>query len=181
MSGPAPYPRRELLVFVYGTLKEGFRNHQRYCHGVIEVAPARVWGRFHEWAEGIPILDVPNSDILFLGSSDVESDLAGAEELLTRPGPDLRLRRRLSLRWRLVHGELLRFPDPRERLTLLDALEGFHPSTGGGYARVLLPVVAAEDDGTRNQVVAAWTYVVPPGERPPGRPWKTTVWEHGRR
>jgi gamma-glutamylcyclotransferase (GGCT)/AIG2-like uncharacterized protein YtfP len=180
MPSQVPFPRRELPVFVYGTLKEGFRNHERYCHGVIEVAPALAWGRFHEWEPGIPILSVPRDDVLLLGSRDAAADLEAAEQLVTRPGRALVWKRRLPWRWRCIRGQLLRFPDPEQRLRLLDALEGFHPATGRGYQRVLLPTLVHADDGTVREVRAAWAYVVPAGERPPGKPLRGVSWEAGR-
>jgi len=180
MPSKITFPRRELPVFAYGTLKEGFRNHERYCRGVIEVAPALAWGRFHEWEPGIPILSVPRSDILLLGSSDAAADLEAAEALVTRPGPGLAWRTRFPWRWRRIRGQLLRFPDPVQRLRLLDALEGFHPATGRGYQRVLLPTLVSSPDGGRREVRAAWVYVVPAGERAPGKPLRGVSWEAGR-
>lgn len=180
MPSKVNFPRRELPVFVYGTLKAGFRNHERYCRGVIEVTPALAWGRFHEWEPGIPILSVPRSDILLLGSPDAAADLEAAEALVNQPGPGVPWATRFPWRWRRIRGQFLRFPDPEQRLRLLDALEGFHPATGRGYQRILLPIRVTSPERRRPEVRAAWVYVVPAGEQPPGRPLRGVSWEAGR-
>jgi gamma-glutamylcyclotransferase (GGCT)/AIG2-like uncharacterized protein YtfP len=55
-----------------------------------------------------------------------------------------------------VHGELLSFDDPEERLPTFDKLEGFHPGGESFYKRVLIPATLAET-GVRT---LAWAYVV---------------------
>jgi hypothetical protein len=56
-----------LRLFVYGTLKRGFWNHDRFCRGVLAVEDARVRGRLFETSSGIPVLQVPEEDILAVG------------------------------------------------------------------------------------------------------------------
>jgi gamma-glutamylcyclotransferase (GGCT)/AIG2-like uncharacterized protein YtfP len=56
----------------------------------------------------------------------------------------------------IVHGELLTFEDPEERLPALDGLEGFYPGENSFYRRILVPATPAEADGG----VLAWTYVI---------------------
>lgn len=54
--------------------------------------------------------------------------------------------------WDIIHGELMAFGDPEERLGLLDALEGYKPGEEGLYERVLIPVEVS------GEVVLAWAY-----------------------
>ena len=51
-----------LRLFVYGTLKRGFWNHDRFCRGVLAVEDAVVRGRLFETSSGIPVLEVPEED-----------------------------------------------------------------------------------------------------------------------
>jgi len=53
-----------LRLFVYGTLKRGFWNHDRFCRGVLAGENAVVRGRLFEARSGIPVLQVPKEDIL---------------------------------------------------------------------------------------------------------------------
>lgn len=36
-----------LRLFVYGTLKKGFWNHDRFCTRAISIDPATTWGRLY--------------------------------------------------------------------------------------------------------------------------------------
>jgi len=60
-------PNGMLRLFVYGTLKRGFWNHDRFCRGVLTVEYAVVRGRLFEASSGIPVLEVPEEDILAVG------------------------------------------------------------------------------------------------------------------
>lgn len=168
-----------LAVFAYGTLKHGFRNHAAYCAGVREVHPAVVTGRLHVWQPGIPILEVPESSILLMGSSDPARDLQAAGAV----GPDDlgRAHGGPGLRWRRIQGELLVFTEGLERLRILDAFEGVHPSPRERpYERVLLPVqVQASAWGDRH-LRAGWAYVQPPQQPAQGEALDTDLWEPGR-
>lgn len=48
-----------LRLFVYGILKRGFWNHDRFCRGVLTVEDVVVRGRLFETPSGIPVLQVP--------------------------------------------------------------------------------------------------------------------------
>ena len=106
---------------------------------------ATVRGRLYDLPYGFPALVVPEEDILAAGTTNY---LADAEEqqhvVLDSRAP--------STRWDTVHGELMTFDDPEERLPALDALEGYVPGEEGLYERVLVPVEIADE------VVLAWTY-----------------------
>ena len=65
-----------LRLFVYGTLKRGYWNHDRFCRGVLDVQEAVVRGRLYEMPSGIPVLEVPETDILAHGTADPLADVA---------------------------------------------------------------------------------------------------------
>lgn len=58
--------------------------------------------------------------------------------------------------WDTVHGEILTFIDPGERLPALDGLEGFLHGAESFYTRVLIPTMLAETGET----VPAWAYAI---------------------
>lgn len=75
--------------------------------------------------------------------------------------------------WDAVHGDLLSFRDPEDRLPALDGLEAYDPFRSGGsgpYRRVLVRATPAR---ARNNGVAAWTYAVGEavGDYLPGGLW----------
>jgi hypothetical protein len=63
-------PGASLRLFVYGTLKQGYWNHERFCRGVLSVEEAVVRGRLYELPSGIPVLEVPEADVLAHGTAD---------------------------------------------------------------------------------------------------------------
>ena len=144
-----------LKLFVYGTLKRGFWNHDAFCRGFMEVREATVRGRLYE-GPGYPILEVPEADILAQGSTDPLADAATQARLSHRvqAGPQRLPEGAEGEAWDTVYGELFTFDDPRTRLPPIDRLEGFHPGSRCLYRRVLVPACVA---GVR-QIV--WVYVV---------------------
>lgn len=56
--------RIRIRLFVYGTLKRGYGNHQRYCSSAVSIEPARVWGRLYHLSAGFPALEVPEESVL---------------------------------------------------------------------------------------------------------------------
>jgi len=71
-------------LFVYGTLKRGYWNHDRFCRGVLDVQEAMVRGRLYEMPSGIPVLQVPDVDILAHGTADPLADVATQARLSDR-------------------------------------------------------------------------------------------------
>jgi len=105
-----------LRLFVYGTLKRGCWNHDRFCRGVLSVEEAVVQGRLYEMPSGIPVLQVPEEDILARGTADPLADVATqvrfAGELASyEPMPESAT----AGDWAPVHGELLTFDLPAPR------------------------------------------------------------------
>jgi len=166
-----------LRLFVYGTLKRGCWNHERFCRGVLSVEEAVVRGRLYELPSGIPVLEVPEADVLAHGTADPLADVATQARLAAEfAAPvcvaDATGRRAVHPdpgetgapggRWGPVYGELLTFDDPETRLPGIDRLEGFLPlsacnaQAGGGpslYRRVLVPA------SIHGVIVPAWLYV----------------------
>lgn len=151
-----------LRLFVYGTLKRGFWNHDRFCRGVLAVEDALVRGRLFETSSGIPVLQVPEEDILAVGTTNPLADVATQAHVTARmsnpePTPDRLPKEGTGSPWGPVYGELLTFDDPETRLPAIDRLEGFHPGGPCLYRRVLVPVQVNGAD------LPAWLYV---GEDP---------------
>jgi gamma-glutamylcyclotransferase (GGCT)/AIG2-like uncharacterized protein YtfP len=147
-----------LRLFVYGTLKRGFWNHDRFCRGVLAVEDALVRGRLFETSSGIPVLEVPEEDILAVGTTNPLADVAAQAHVTARmsnpePTPDRLPKKGTGAPWGHVYGELLTFDDPENRLPAIDRLEGFHPDGPCLYRRVLVPVQV------NRTLPLAWLYV----------------------
>ncbi len=142
-----------LRLFVYGSLKRGFANHDRYCRGVCSMEEAAIEGRLFQMPTGYPVLRIPESRVLARGSGDFSADvklperfagdLADTAGRTGRPGTSC------------VHGVLLTFGNPIDRLRAIDDLEEFRPGERSRYDRVLIAVWSRL--GQREQPV--WTYV----------------------
>lgn len=95
-----------LRLFVYGILKRGFWNHDRFCRGVLDVREAVARGRVYEMQSGIPVLEVPDEDVLAHGTSDALADVATQTRLseqvasIPRTDPEKRHSGRLGPRVR---------------------------------------------------------------------------------
>jgi len=51
-TNPEDSPETILWLFVYGTLKRGYWNHQRFCAQARSIEPAVVWGRLYHLHAG---------------------------------------------------------------------------------------------------------------------------------
>ena len=136
------------LIFFYGTLKRGHRNHDAFCRGALRVQEVAVRGKLYNLPLGYPALVVPEEDVFAVGTASPLRDAAEQRRLghvFSHPASGPR-----------VFGELFAFDDPEARLPALDRLEGFDPEDASSpYRRVLLPVGTEGDSG-----VLAWAYVV---------------------
>lgn len=140
-------------LFVYGTLKRGYWNHEAFCSEAVSIQEATVRGRLYEFASGIPVLEVPERDVIAHGSENVLGDLA----VQYRLEADLSQRSECNGEtWQQIEGELVSLPDPAVTLPPIDRLEGFNPNGASLYHRVLVPVVSG------GGVTAAWCYVAGP-------------------
>lgn len=134
-----------LDIFVYGTLKRGQRNHERFCREALAVREATVRGRLYDLPFGFPALVVPEESVLATGTTDYLADVR--KQRGEKPAPQG------PLAGPAVHGELLTFDYPAQRLPTLDALEGYTPDETGLYERILVPV-----ETTGGTLLLAWTY-----------------------
>lgn len=164
-----------LRLFVYGTLKRGFWNHDRFCRGVLAEEDAVVRGCLFETPSGIPVLQIPEEDILAVGSTDPLADTATQARVAARmfnpePTPDRLPKKGTGAPWGPVYGELFTFDDPETRLPAIDRLEGFHPGGPCLYRRVLVPV------RTKGAVLPAWLYVVDVTENRGFKPLPSGKW-----
>ncbi len=164
-----------LRLFVYGTLKRGFWNHDRFCRGVLAIEDAVVRGCLFETPSGIPVLQVPEEDVLAVGSNDPLADVATQAHVAARmsnpePTPDRLLKNATVVPWSPVYGELLTFDDPENRLPAIDRLEGFHPGGPCLYRRVLVPVQVNGAD------LPAWLYVGFPSKERGLQPLRSSQW-----
>jgi len=66
--------KNHLRLFVYGTLKRGFWNHDRFCSQAVSIEPATTWGRLYHLPAGFPALEVPETCILAHGTEDPIAD-----------------------------------------------------------------------------------------------------------
>ncbi len=178
MSGEEQTPSipAELPLFAYGTLKTGFKNHEHYCRGAKLSAHGRAWGRLYRLHPNVPTLEVPEATVLLRGSADYAKDLDALQELAEDPPPFDWSSYRAGRGWRLIEGELLTFPDPMERIGILDAVEGFHPRTPEYYERILIPLQTGAADRPLGWTFA-WTYALPAGEEPPGKVLSMNEWK----
>jgi gamma-glutamylcyclotransferase (GGCT)/AIG2-like uncharacterized protein YtfP len=150
-----------LVMFFYGTLKRGERNHARFCDGALRVEEGAVRGEVYDLPFGYPALVVPGESIHAFGSGDFVRD--AEEQWRSGRGP------MPLMEGPRVFGEIFAFDDPESRLPALDRLEGFDPTEASShYRRVLLPVKMNE-----GSVLLAWAYVVEEssGSHLPGGRW----------
>lgn len=144
-----------LRLFVYGTLKRGFANHEYFCQGLLDVQEAEIRGRLYD-GPGFPLLQVPDEDILAEGTGRAMHDLA----VQLRTADQVRSSSRsvdtsaVTGSWDTVYGELFPFSDPEARLRAIDRLEGFNPGHTSLYRRVLVPVAISD------ACEVTWVYVV---------------------
>ena len=135
-------------LFVYGTLKRGYWNHDRFCGHAVAIEEATVRGRLYKLQSGIPVLKVPDESILAVGTVSASADVATQERVaLPTNAPT-------SGEWPMIRGELLAFIDPIRDLPPIDRLESYRPGQFSLYRRVLVPVVSATEG-----IIAAWSYV----------------------
>ncbi len=150
--------RNMIKLFVYGTLKQGFSNHEQYCKGVKGVEPGTVTGRIYQLKAGYPAIEVPRKSILAHGTSDPASDLAKLQEIdnLLRQNslPFTAMDCAIGEKWGVVYGEILSFDTPEEVLPKIDILECFRPGRASLYKRVI--VIAMDLKGNP---VPVWVYV----------------------
>lgn len=83
---------KTVRIFVYGTLKKGFRNHDRFCGNAISIEPATVNGKLYDTGYSFPAMQL----------SDNSADIVHGE-IITLPEADLPAIDRLEGVPRLYH------------------------------------------------------------------------------
>jgi gamma-glutamylcyclotransferase (GGCT)/AIG2-like uncharacterized protein YtfP len=151
-------PLSPLRLFVYGSLKRGFSNHDRYCRGVRSVEGTHTAGQLYRLPTGYPALVLPASRFLARGTANPLADMAAQEDPERKVVPTATGCTSLPTGRNRVHGELLTFADPADRLRAIDALEQYQPGHKSRYERVLIRVYSR----CRQAEVLAWTYVAGP-------------------
>lgn len=134
-------------LFVYGTLKQGFRNYEHHCKTATRIEKAYTWGRLYELDAGFPALAVPESSIQAVGTNNYKMDAVNQGKHLHFEQP--------SGDWDMVEGELIYFSQPDVEIPPLDDLEQFSPEALDNlYQRVLMTCKTEEG------LVNAWTYII---------------------
>jgi gamma-glutamylcyclotransferase (GGCT)/AIG2-like uncharacterized protein YtfP len=137
-----------ISIFVYGTLKQGYCNHERFCKTAVSIKPAWVWGRLYHLPAGYPGLEIPDTSILSPGTMNpladerVQNSTLVPIAAMNKPEGD----------WDKIQGELITFAKPELNLPPIDRLEGFNLGGWCLYERVL---VAADVGGVSLPI---WIY-----------------------
>lgn len=150
-----------IRLFVYGTLKRGGWNHDRFCRNAVTIETATVRGRLYLLSAGFPALEIPESSILAYGTADPLADAAIQAGFVPKiaAGTD---RPHPKGDWDPIKGELITFASPERDFPPIDRLEGFRPGSRCMYQRVLVIVQTATME------YPAWVYsmqVAPGGKR----------------
>lgn len=141
-----------IRLFVYGTLKQGFRNHH-YCQSGEFAGNAFLPGKLYDLPAGYPALTIMDKQILAEASENLFDDIK-LQSLLEK---HLKQEDKFPSASQKVYGELYEFSAPATEMKEIDYLEGFDPKGARDenfYSRVLLPV----DTGKIKTL--AWTYVM---------------------
>ena len=157
-----------VAIFAYGTLRQGFCNHDAFCSEAVSIQHAAVRGRLYEFSSGIPVLEVPDKDIIAHGSVDISKDIAVQQRLEARLPECLN---RDSGDWQQIEGQLISLPDPARTLPPIDRLEGICPNGSSPYRRVLVLVKLSG-----GALTSAWCYVAYPAAARMLTPTFTTRW-----
>lgn len=159
-----------LRLFVYGSLKRGFGNYNRFCRGVHAMEDTQIEGSLYLMPTGYPALRLSESLVLARAAAscaDMETEERFAKTLTASTSHAARFRPGASR----VHGTILTFANPLQRLRAMDVLEEFRPGHRSRYERVLIPAYSR----TSQSEVPVWTYIAaelsPRGRRIPSGRW----------
>lgn len=87
-------------LFVYGTLKRGQSNYERFCQGALSIETATIGGRLYELPYGFPALVVPDVEIRATGTTNYLTDAGKQHFLYPAAGAP-------PSGWDTVYGELM--------------------------------------------------------------------------
>lgn len=139
--------RRTVRLFLYGTLRPEGSHHHLLAPWVVDAAPARIWGRLYHVPAGYPSIEIPEENILAIGTARGDDDAVADAQVTVPDGPVA------ESDWGWVYGDVVTLSAPAASLPPLDDYEGFRPGRPSLYRRVLAPVVVAEER------LLAWAYV----------------------
>lgn len=136
-----------LRLSVYGSLKRGFWKYHRFCWGVLTLEEGVVLGRLFETSSGIPVLEVPDGDILAVWTTNSSADVATQAHVTARmsnPKPTRRAPGKgqgRALGPRARGASCLRRPETS--FAAIDRLEGFHPYLRATHRQAAVPAPTA--------------------------------------
>jgi len=113
-------PKQPLRLFVYGTLKKGFGNHNFYCNGAT-IENAILYGKLYQ-SGGLPYASVEFEDFECIATLKNEEDYKLQEDLQLEVKNGFLFNSFQNTD--CIKGELITF-DNWEMISKLDALEGF--------------------------------------------------------
>ncbi|MDR2142490.1 MAG: gamma-glutamylcyclotransferase [Deltaproteobacteria bacterium] len=148
MVGQFGQIQQPVKIFVYGTLKRGFPNHELYIPPNSLLEPAWLFGWLFDTGYNFPTLVIAEENIRAQGSQSLRADLTfdPGPPPLEPPEPTQ------PVELTKVRGEVITLAEPGETLRRLDQLEGFNPAGRSMYRRVLTWVMA-------ETITWAWVYV----------------------
>lgn len=163
-------------MFVYGTLKRGYPNHEGYCTAATGVKEAAVRGALYSTLFGFPVLELPEEEILYRATGDYREDRLALERIQAGlAGRDQPPGSGQGPFYGRARGELLYFSDSGNSLAAIDRLEGFLPGGESLYTRVIAAVRPA--GGGEAEEEAAWVYVADPAGFPGAQPLPGGLWK----
>ncbi len=80
------YSQTQLILFVYDNYLTGHWDYLKKSIHLNSYIPGIVHGREYEIRVGMPILEVPECDVLSVGSGKIRNDLELQSDLMNNPG-----------------------------------------------------------------------------------------------
>jgi gamma-glutamylcyclotransferase (GGCT)/AIG2-like uncharacterized protein YtfP len=160
-----------LRLFVYGSLKRGFSNYNRFCRGVHTMEDALIEGSLYLMPTGYPALRLSESLVLARAAASCAADIETEERFAKSLAAGMNYPARFRPGASRFHGTILTFANPLQRLRAMDVLEEFRPGHRSRYERVLIPAYSRASQSE----VPVWTYIAaelsPRGRRIPSGRW----------
>lgn len=140
-------------LFVYGTLKPGFENHERLLKRAITTIPASCPGMLFDTPWKHPVARLSKDLILAYGQTDIGADRALQNHFQERGILPCQSWVPQALEG-TIHGDILLLDEPGRDLPQLDQFEEYVPGASSSRFMRVLTWVSLDD-----QWVTAWMYV----------------------